>query len=256
MVEDMQTTRLGTHGPIVSAVGLGSLALGRSGPFGASQDDEGIRTIHAAIDRGVTLEQRVSDVLAQLDYLRKQVWVGPILLAGVSEGADVASAVAAQSGSGVRALLLVAGAGMSQFFDSINSARAEVTSQAAVAQAFSDLDAFLLGKEPKTYEGYPSKRWRSFAIDTTNLDSLLRSEVPLFIVQGDKDESVPVASVDALVVEVMRKQPNRAIYYWNIVGAGHDLNQVIGDAAGKIYPRFVNWVLSDPQGRTYSNVNP
>lgn len=51
----MQTTRLGTHGPIVSAVGLGSLALGRSGPFGASQDDEGIRTIQAAIDRGVTL---------------------------------------------------------------------------------------------------------------------------------------------------------------------------------------------------------
>lgn len=51
----MQTTKLGTHGPLVSAVGLGSLALGRSGPFGASHDDEGIRTIHGAIDRGVTL---------------------------------------------------------------------------------------------------------------------------------------------------------------------------------------------------------
>ncbi|MDQ2642891.1 MAG: aldo/keto reductase [Myxococcota bacterium] len=51
----MQTTRLGTHGPIVSAVGLGSLALGRSGPFAASGDDEGIGTIRAAIERGVTL---------------------------------------------------------------------------------------------------------------------------------------------------------------------------------------------------------
>ncbi len=51
----MHNTRLGKHGPSVSAVGLGSLALGRSGPFGASQDDEGIRTIHAAIERGVTL---------------------------------------------------------------------------------------------------------------------------------------------------------------------------------------------------------
>lgn len=39
----------------MSAVGLGSLALGRSGPFGASHDDEGIQTIHAAIERGVTL---------------------------------------------------------------------------------------------------------------------------------------------------------------------------------------------------------
>jgi aryl-alcohol dehydrogenase-like predicted oxidoreductase len=51
----MKMTKLGTHGPHVSAIGLGSLSLGKSGPFGASQDDEGIRTIHEAIDRGVTL---------------------------------------------------------------------------------------------------------------------------------------------------------------------------------------------------------
>src|SRR5690348_14645129 len=55
MVSNMKTTKLGTHGPLVSAVGLGSLALGRSGPFGRSEDAEGSRTIQAAIDRGVTL---------------------------------------------------------------------------------------------------------------------------------------------------------------------------------------------------------
>jgi aryl-alcohol dehydrogenase-like predicted oxidoreductase len=55
MEEMMKTTKLGTHGPVVSAIGLGSLALGRSGPFGASNDDEGIRTIQAAMERGVTL---------------------------------------------------------------------------------------------------------------------------------------------------------------------------------------------------------
>lgn len=51
----MRTTKLGTNGPQVSAIGLGSLSMGRSGPFGASTDDEAIRTIHAALDRGVTL---------------------------------------------------------------------------------------------------------------------------------------------------------------------------------------------------------
>lgn len=51
----MRKTTLGKHGPLVSAVGLGSLALGRSGPFGASSTDDGIRTIHAALERGVTL---------------------------------------------------------------------------------------------------------------------------------------------------------------------------------------------------------
>lgn len=51
----MKTKKLGQEGPTVSAIGLGSLSMGRSGPFGASGDDEGIRTIHAALDRGVTL---------------------------------------------------------------------------------------------------------------------------------------------------------------------------------------------------------
>jgi len=51
----MKMTKLGTHGPQVSAMGLGSLSMGKSGPFGASQDEDGIRTIHEAIDRGVTL---------------------------------------------------------------------------------------------------------------------------------------------------------------------------------------------------------
>ena len=51
----MKTIKLGQNGPTVSAIGLGSLSMGRSGPFGASGDDDGIRTIHAALDRGVTL---------------------------------------------------------------------------------------------------------------------------------------------------------------------------------------------------------
>lgn len=44
---------LGKTGPIVSAVGLG--AMGMSGAYGASDDQESIRTVHAALDAGVTL---------------------------------------------------------------------------------------------------------------------------------------------------------------------------------------------------------
>jgi aryl-alcohol dehydrogenase-like predicted oxidoreductase len=51
----MKTTQLGTRGPQVSAIGLGSLSMGKSGPFGASRDDEAIRTIVEAIARGVSL---------------------------------------------------------------------------------------------------------------------------------------------------------------------------------------------------------
>jgi aryl-alcohol dehydrogenase-like predicted oxidoreductase len=51
----MKTTKLGKAGPDVSAIGLGCMSMGASGWYGASSDEEGIRTIHEAIDRGVTL---------------------------------------------------------------------------------------------------------------------------------------------------------------------------------------------------------
>lgn len=44
---------LGTTGPTVSAVGLG--CMGMSGVYGPTDDDESVRTIHAALDSGVSL---------------------------------------------------------------------------------------------------------------------------------------------------------------------------------------------------------
>ncbi|HVU02516.1 MAG TPA: aldo/keto reductase [Polyangiaceae bacterium] len=51
----MKTTKLGKTGPTVSAIGLGCMSMGRGGLYGASSDEEGIRTIQEAVDRGVTL---------------------------------------------------------------------------------------------------------------------------------------------------------------------------------------------------------
>ena len=51
----MKTTKLGERGPLVSAIGVGCMSMGRSGAYGPAGDDEGIRAIHEAIDRGVTL---------------------------------------------------------------------------------------------------------------------------------------------------------------------------------------------------------
>src|SRR5688500_16878147 len=44
---------LGATGPSVFPLALG--CMGMSGMYGAASDDEGIATIHAAIERGVTL---------------------------------------------------------------------------------------------------------------------------------------------------------------------------------------------------------
>jgi aryl-alcohol dehydrogenase-like predicted oxidoreductase len=45
--------QLGSHGPQVSAIGLGT--MGMSDMYGPADRAESIATIHAALDRGVTL---------------------------------------------------------------------------------------------------------------------------------------------------------------------------------------------------------
>jgi aryl-alcohol dehydrogenase-like predicted oxidoreductase len=49
----MNTRSLGTNGPRVSAIGLG--CMGMSDLYGPADDAEGIATIHAALDAGITL---------------------------------------------------------------------------------------------------------------------------------------------------------------------------------------------------------
>ena len=50
----MDTRKLGTTGPTVSAIGLGCMGMS-PGVYGASDEAESVSTIHAAIDAGVTL---------------------------------------------------------------------------------------------------------------------------------------------------------------------------------------------------------
>lgn len=49
----MDTRRLGAAGPVVSALGLG--CMGMSGVYGPADEQEGIATVRAALDAGVTL---------------------------------------------------------------------------------------------------------------------------------------------------------------------------------------------------------
>ncbi len=51
--ETMRMTRLGKHGPHVSAIGLG--CMGMSGMYGPTSEQESIATIHAALDAGINL---------------------------------------------------------------------------------------------------------------------------------------------------------------------------------------------------------
>jgi hypothetical protein len=199
---------------------------------------------------GITLEHRLSDVQVQLAWLAKQRWVASIHLVGVSEGADVAAGVAAVEDSPVDSLMLVGGAGPSQFFDFAQLARRR-NDLKGVEAAFSELGQFLSSSPPASYQGYDGERWLSFAIRHTPLDELSKSAVPLFIAHGDQDENVPIASADLAAIELMRRQPSRAIYYWSVVGGAHMLDTPNGSRLEAAILRYVAWATSQPTGRTF-----
>lgn len=221
----------------------------------AAKSDASIRLAEepcTARHGGVTLEQRVEDAFAQLDLLRQQPWAGPLLLVGTSEGADVVAAIAADRRNPALAVLLIGGAGTSQFFDFVHQQR-QAGSADGVRKIFDDLDGFLSGRAPSPYLGYDAARWKSFAIDSSPLEHLLQSDIPVFIAHGERDESVPIASADVMVVELMRKQPQRAICYWSVAGADHGLQQQERSRYDEVIGAFVRWSLSDPHGRTFRN---
>lgn len=199
---------------------------------------------------GVTLEQRVADMREQVRWLGQQAWVDSIHLVGVSEGSDVAAGVAASAGAPVDSLMLIGGAGPSQFADFAMFARQQ-DDVAGVSAVFAELDQFLSANAPAHYKGYEAKRWRSFAIDNTPLDLLARSEVPVFIAHGDRDENVPVSSADLAAIEVMRTQPRRAVFYWSVVGGDHMLKTPARRRLGEIVARYLAWATSGPSGRTF-----
>lgn len=199
---------------------------------------------------GLTLEQRVADVRVQLEWLRRQEWVASVHLVGVSEGGDVVAGVAASDAALADSLMLIGGAGPSQFVDFATLARGR-GDVGGVREAFDDLDRFLSASAPAQYKGYDARRWQSFAIDHTALDLLARSTVPLFIAHGDRDESVPVASADLVAVELMRTQPRRAIFYWSVVGGDHMLETPTARRLGKILLHYVAWARAAPAGRTF-----
>jgi pimeloyl-ACP methyl ester carboxylesterase len=249
VLADDRQNALGVHVAMLERRGIQSLA-----DIIAQEDatPEKLLSRHPCSARNgdVTLEDRVDDSLRQLHAIVAQPWAGPLLLAGTSEGADVVAAIVARAPQlPVSAMLLIGGAGPSQFFDLVSLQR-DAQSREGVARVFADYLSFLDEDPPADYLGYPSRRWKSFAIDATPLDNLLKTQIPVFIAHGELDKSVPIASADLLAVELMRQQKRRAICYWAVAGADHGLSDARGNHLPGIIETFVTWANDAPTGRT------
>ena len=168
-------------------------------------------------------ERRIADALAVLEWGTRDGTAGkPVIVLGASEGADVASAVAARAKNVTHVILLGGGGGWTQEEEFRHFIRtkgeymgmksaAELDARVADVKAHPDADTM--------WAGHPYRRWSTFMF-ARPADDLLKVECPILLVHGDKDESVPIESARALA-EAFRIAGKTNLKLVEIVGADH-----------------------------------
>jgi hypothetical protein len=208
---------------IVEKPGVQFLAQ-RERPGGAEGSSEEFRREHT-LDRWA--EANAAALRATLAM--PGIVGAPALVAGVSEGADVACRVAAIEPR-VTHVGSISGSGASQLFDFLQFAAQPQPGDAAGdaerrrQQVLKDWDAILADPQSteKYWLGHPYRRWSSF-LARNRLEDLLRSQARVFIAHGTSDSSVPVASTDWLFAELRAR--GRDARYERIEGGDHGLRR-------------------------------
>jgi len=92
------------------------------------------------------------------------------------------------------------------------------------------------------YEGHPARRWKTFWLESTPLDDVRESTVPLFVAQGTRDGATLPADLFAL--EAVRQQPHRPLRYVVVPDGGHAFDTPDGKShLGQLFEDFVHWAL-------------
>lgn len=201
---------------------------------------------------GLDKQERVDDVAFALAALQKQPWFGRIFIMGHSEGVDIAAGVAKSlAGDGIASLGLFSGATSSLFFDFVVGARL-ADDETQVQSVFDGLIWLTGPTAAGKYGGYPIKKFLSYAVNSSILDDTLATEVPLFVANGTADKKAAVAGADVFVVEVLRKQPRRAVHYVNYPDLDHEYVDKSGtDYSVKVFDQFIDWSFSADKGRKF-----
>jgi|GEM_PF-618795 len=218
--------------------------------------------------RYACMETRLTDTIAMIKAVKESIPVSDrILIIGHSEGAPIAAYVAERLPE-VTHVAFLSGPGASQIFDRIIIARKEARAEGKSAE---EAEKIVTGLEnyfrdilahpdsiDKFFQGHTYKRWSGY-ISHPALESLMNSRARLFLAQGTEDDSTPVESFDAMVVEAIRRG-RAGVEIHRIAGAGHDLRSKgspqDGPPLNSIFSEVLSWFNNTSDVKESTNDDP
>lgn len=202
------------------------------------------RPCSAQFDREVTKEARVDDVSTVAEVLSREPWVDRVILLGHSEGTHVATGVLAGARRvPIAAAGLFASAGPLRHFAGY---AAQGPNPDRLRGLIDEIQMLQMAPDDARHDGLPVRRWRTFWLDSTPIDDVRQSQVPLFVAQGTRDGTTLAA--DLFVLEALRQQPTRPVRYVVVTGGDHAFEtKSKGSRVGELFIDFVNWLGASEQ---------
>jgi pimeloyl-ACP methyl ester carboxylesterase len=184
---------------------------------------------------------RVNDVRVAMTALAGQPWASGFILVGHSEGTHVATGVLrTHPAEKVLAAALFASAGPTPFWSGYVS---DGGTRDGFERAFNRVRMLQGADDGLMYEGLPARRWKTFWLESTPLDDVRESMVPLFVAHGTRDGTI--LAPDLFVMEALRQQPTRALRYVVLENGDHAFETAPGQSRiPEIFKDFLDWALN------------
>ena len=191
--------------------------------------------------QNVTKDGRVRDVLATVNALTDQAWARQVILVGHSEGTHVATGLLRRR-SAIAAAALFASAGPTPFYGGYVARGAG--NRDLFQSTFERIRMLQTADEDFMYYGLPARRWKTFWLNSTPIEDVRDSTVPLFVAQGSRDDTTLPA--DLFTLEAIRQQPTRPLRYVVLEQGNHAFETPDGKShLASIFDDFLQWALDE-----------
>jgi predicted peptidase len=212
--------------------------------------------------KGNTIDQRISDYLQVVQALRSNIiskiesdknWNGSIYIVGASEGAFLAPILAFHVPETKKILALSGGLGWTMREELSLSIKQAAEKQGQSKEQINNImkeieftfsDIINNSKSEKLWMGHSYKWWYSI-LDVRALDYLERLSIPILMVHGTSDLSVPVES--ARTAKLKFEQLNKSnLIYWELDGFDHGYVDASGIShKNEVVVKSLDWLFGN-----------